>query len=51
VAALDGVQMRYLVIVLKKDGCVYDFMRLTAGGKDQGDAEFERFIGGFETLG
>jgi hypothetical protein len=51
VAALDGVQMRYLVIVLKKDGCVYDFMRLTAGGKGQGDAAFERFIGGFETLG
>jgi hypothetical protein len=50
IAALDGVSLRYLVIVLKKDGCVYDFMRVT-GGKGSGDAEFERFIGGFETLG
>ena len=51
VGKLDGVPKQFLVYVLKKDGCVYDFMRLTAGGNGQGDAAFERFIAGFETLG
>jgi hypothetical protein len=50
-AALDGVLMHYVVVVLKKDGCVYDFMLVNADGK-RSDAEgFERFVGGFETLG
>ncbi len=51
VATLDGVPMRYVVIVLKKDGCVYDFMHVTSGGKSHGDEAFERFLAGFETLG
>jgi hypothetical protein len=51
IAALDGVQMHYVVVVLKKDGCVYDFMRLAPNGRDSGGEAFERFVSGFETLG
>ena len=50
-AALDGVKKRYLVYVMKKDGCVYDFMYIVAEGADTGSrAEFERFVQGFSTL-
>ena len=50
-AALDGVKKRYLVYVLKKDGCVYDFMYISAAEADSGArAEFERFVQGFATL-
>jgi hypothetical protein len=50
-AGLDGVPMHYVVIVLKKDGCVYDFMLVNADGKATGSEAFERFVSGFETLG
>jgi len=50
-AGLDGVPMHYLVVVLKKDGCVYDFMLVNADGKSTGAEAFERFVDGFETLG
>jgi hypothetical protein len=50
-ASLDGVAKRYTIYVLKKDGCVYDFMRIAApnalGSKEHG---FERFVAGFATL-
>jgi hypothetical protein len=50
-AALDGVKKRYLVYVMKKDGCVYDFMYIAAAEVDSGArAEFERFVQGFSTL-
>ena len=50
-ASLDGVKKRYLVYVLKKDGCVYDFMYIAAGDTDAGAAsEFQRFVQGFSTL-
>jgi hypothetical protein len=50
-AALDGVHKRYLVYVLKKDGCVYDFMHITASdGAPAASADFERFVQGFATL-
>jgi hypothetical protein len=50
-AALDGVRKRYLVYVMKKDGCVYDFMYIAAAEADSGArAEFERFVQGFSTL-
>lgn len=50
-AALDGVKKRYLVYVMKKDGCVYDFMYIVAADADAGSrAEFERFVQGFSTL-
>jgi hypothetical protein len=50
VAALDGVEMHYEIVVLKKDGCVYDFMRVGPNGRDSGREAFERFVSGFETL-
>jgi hypothetical protein len=50
VAELDGVAMNYLVYVLKKDGCVYDFMHVTPTVDPARRAEFERFVQGFGTL-
>ena len=49
-ASLDGVRKHYLVYVLKKDGCVYDFMYISAVGAEDLSAEFERFVQGFSTL-
>ena len=49
-AALDGVKKQYLVYVLKKDGCVYDFMYIAADGAAGSRAEFERLVQGFQTL-
>lgn len=50
-AALDGVKKHYSVYVLKKDGCVYDFMYIAAAEADSGaHAEFDRFVQGFSTL-
>jgi hypothetical protein len=45
---LDGVPKSFLVYVLKKDGCVYDFWRIAeATGGDA--APFEAFVRGFST--
>jgi hypothetical protein len=52
VAELDGVPRRFIVYVMKKDGCVYDFVWI--GSEQQRDprvAEFERFVAGFSTEG
>ena len=49
-AALDGVTKQYLVYVLKKDSCVYDFMYIAAEPDPRARAEFERFVQGFATL-
>jgi hypothetical protein len=51
-AALDGVKKHYLVYVLKKDSCVYDFMYITAEPDAVAGtrAEFERFVQGFATV-
>lgn len=48
-AKLDGVQKHFLVVVLKKDGCVYDLLRI-ADNSDAGAEEFERYYQTFETL-
>jgi len=48
-AKLDGVPMHYLVYVLKKDGCVYDFM-LIGASDSAGVNGFERFVQGFSTM-
>lgn len=48
-AALDGVTKHYLVYVLKKDGCVYDFMYIAADNPPAARAQFERFVQGFST--
>ncbi len=46
-AKLDGVPKHFTVVVLKKDGCVYDFLRI---GHDAAGLEgFERFVQGFST--
>ncbi|MEI9953790.1 MAG: hypothetical protein WDO74_33640 [Pseudomonadota bacterium] len=50
-AALDGVKKQYLVYVLKKDGCVYDFMYIAADSEPGTRPDFERFVQGFATLG
>jgi hypothetical protein len=48
VGKLDGVPKSFLVYVLKKDGCVYDFWRISDPGA--GDfAGFEGFVRGFAT--
>jgi hypothetical protein len=49
-AALDGVPKRYTVYVLKKDGCVYDFLHIADTAAAASSAEFERFVRGFATL-
>jgi hypothetical protein len=49
-ASLDGVKKHYLVFVMKKDGCVYDFMYIAAAGSLSSSADFERFVQGFSTL-
>jgi len=49
-AALDGVKKNYLVYVLKKNGCVYDFMYIAPDSAPGSRAEFERFVQGFAAL-
>ena len=52
-AKLDGVAMDYDIFVLKKDGCVYDFVYVADPAKSDGGAGaavFERFVGTFHTL-
>jgi hypothetical protein len=47
-AKLDGVPMLYDIYVLKKDGCVYDFVYVAPPERgDDGVAAFERFVEGF----
>jgi hypothetical protein len=48
-ASLDGVSKHYVVYVLKKDGCVYDFMRISDSTRSEAD-EFDSFVSGFETM-
>jgi len=49
VASLDGVPKRYVVYVLKKDGCVFDFM-LIADSLTADVSAFDSFVTGFETV-
>ncbi len=49
-AKLDGVPRRFRVVVLKKNGCVYDFSEIaTAKANPQSDAVFEAVVSGFGT--
>lgn len=51
IAELDGVPKHYIVYVIKKDGCVYDLMRIAdVETSQESSAEFERFVRGFATL-
>lgn len=53
-AKLDGVERRFLVVVLKKDGCVYDQVYVDRGGEDaelvRSRNEFRAMARGFKTL-
>jgi hypothetical protein len=50
-AKLDGVPMTYDLWVLKKDGCVYDFVYVAAPGAfERGAGAFRRFVSGFATV-
>ena len=48
VGKLDGVPKQFLVYVLKKDGCVYDFWRIS-DPTSADPAPFEGFVNGFAT--
>lgn len=48
VASLDGVPKDLVFVVLKKDGCVYDFWRV--GAYEAADPDFEAFVSGFQVL-
>ena len=49
-ADLDGVRRHFVTYVLKKDGCVYDFVLVTPGASSPAVPAFDRFVGGFGTL-
>lgn len=47
-AKLDGVPMELMLVVLKKDGCVYDFSYLSPPGRfDERKESFERVLAEF----
>ncbi|HEU4413085.1 MAG TPA: hypothetical protein VFS43_48030 [Polyangiaceae bacterium] len=49
-AKLDGVPKRFTALVLKKDGCVYDFVLVSEPGSfPRARADFDRFVMGFHT--
>lgn len=47
-AKLDGVEKHFHVLVLKKDGCVYDFLQIADHQQDP--EPFLEFVRGFSTL-
>lgn len=50
-AKLDGVERELLLYVLKKDGCVYDFVLSARPGApfDRARTDFDRLVAGFQT--
>jgi hypothetical protein len=50
-AKLDGVPKMFDAYVLKKDGCVYDFVLVSSPPKFEPNRQvFENFTSGFHTL-
>lgn len=53
-ARLDGVWRHFVVVVMKKDNCVYDFLHVDGGGDSttlrQSRADFSKMIEGFTVL-
>ena len=50
-AKWDGVSISFDIYVMKKDGCIYDFVYMgDPAAYDVGAADFEAFVGGFRTL-
>ncbi len=50
VASLDGVPKRFVVYVLKKNGCVYDFLYIAPPASAAALREFERLVASFESI-
>jgi hypothetical protein len=48
-AKLDGVEKHFTVFVLKKNGCVYDFVQVTPAGANAGQ-HFDAFVESFSTI-
>jgi hypothetical protein len=49
-AKMDGVQRELALVVLKKDGCIYDFAYVApVGGYEGRLGEFQALVGGFAT--
>jgi hypothetical protein len=46
-AKLDGVEKHFHVVVLKKDGCVYDFLQIANAPQDP--EHFRSFVNGFSS--
>ncbi len=50
-AKLDGVDMHFVVFVLKKNGCVYDFAQIAPPNPSRESRDqFIRFVQGFSTI-
>lgn len=53
-ASLDGVSRHFVVVVVKKDGCVYDMWHIDRGGAGaelaQARTQFRAMVAGFRTL-
>jgi hypothetical protein len=50
-ADLDGVPRDFVVVVLKKDGCVYDFLYVgVPGGPPAALERFDAFVASFSTV-
>lgn len=53
-ARLDGVRRHFVVVVMKKDECVYDFLHVDGGGHapllERSRADFDAMIEGFRVL-
>ena len=50
-AKLDGVPLAFDIFVLKKDGCIYDFVYVGEPSRaERGALTFEPFVKGFHTL-
>lgn len=47
-ASLDGVPKHLTFVVLKKDGCVYDFWRVAV--TSTADPTFDAFVNGFQVI-
>lgn len=50
IAKLDGVPYAFDVFVLRKNGCIYDFVHLAPAGGAASTAEFRAFARSFRTL-
>jgi hypothetical protein len=53
-ASLDGVSRHFVVVVVKKDGCVYDLWHIDRGGDApelvEARADFRAMVAGFRVL-